>query len=144
LVAAGDDVGDQMIDVATGAVTARPNPGSPRTVVVTPDARRLIVSDIFTFVLWDVTNWQRPVVAASIPNEHGLATVEAMALTANGTLLVSAGRDGKLTAGPCRGGEGGTNRHVGHRRSEPVPTESVRPCSSCGARSMASESSRTG
>lgn len=65
-----------------------------------PDARRLIVSDAFTniFVLWDVTNRQRPRVAANIANGHQTATVEAMALTttANSTLLVSAGRDGKL------------------------------------------------
>lgn len=100
LVAAGEDVGVQLIDVATGTVTALPNPGRPRAVVVTPDARRLIVSDTFTntFVLWDVTDRQRPRVAAHIANGHDTAMVEAMALTTNGatTLLVSAGREGKL------------------------------------------------
>jgi WD40 repeat protein len=48
--------------------------------------------------LWDVTDRQRPVVAARIANGHETVAVEAMALTTNGasTLLVSAGREGKL------------------------------------------------
>ncbi len=100
LVAAGDDVGVQLIDVATGAITALPHPGKPHTVLVTPDARRLLVSDNLTntFVLWDVTDRQRPRVAANIASGHDTATVEAMAFarTATGTLLVSAGREGKL------------------------------------------------
>jgi WD40 repeat protein len=91
-------VGVQLIDAKTGAVTALPNPGRPRAVIISPDQQRLIVSDTFanTYVLWDVTDRHRPRVTASMPNGHDTATVEAMAITANGPLLVSAGREGKL------------------------------------------------